>query len=122
MSRLIDAAPDQQRHRRTDPQALGTAAAADHPAKARRKTSARICNRARHTLFRTEQQGRNPAVAQLPDRAIQNEMVNIHQRRKDQEARAEVMAGKLLKNANGLLYARDGTLSVILRTRRPRVC
>jgi hypothetical protein len=41
--------------------------------------------------LRIQQEGRDASVAKFPDRTVQNEMVEVHQSGKDQEAGREVI-------------------------------
>src|SRR5580698_3862910 len=61
--------------------------------RAQRKIVPHLVHRAPHK----EQKRCDPAVAQLPDRAVKNEVMQIYQRSEDQEAGAEVV----VKNAAG---------------------
>ena len=92
VARLIDRSPDQQQQRRADSERTRCRRAAHQPAAhVVGEVSAGFGGGIGDAFARIQEQRCDPAVAQLPDGAIQNEVVDIHQRREDQEAGGEVM-------------------------------
>ena len=65
--------------------------AAGQPSPWQQQRPASLSRSIRDAFPRIEQQRCDAAVAQLPDRAIENEVVNVNQRREDQKAGREVM-------------------------------
>src|SRR5215468_788569 len=91
VARLIQRAPYQQEHCRGHPHSDCKAAGARSPSARLRESSARVGHGTRNALPGIQQKRRNASVAQLPDRTIQDEVMDIHERGKDQETRTEVM-------------------------------
>src|SRR5450755_3292503 len=91
VANLIDGPPNQQQQNSTHSQRSSADRAARQPLPRRSEVAGGLGGGVGYLLARIEEQGCDAPVAQLPNSAIQNEVVNVHQCGEDQETRCEVV-------------------------------
>src|SRR5208337_5261194 len=75
----------------SDPQLTGAAGTSSKPTPRGRQPAAGFRGSIGNPDARIQQERRDSSIAQLPDRPVQNKVVNVHERSEDQEATREVV-------------------------------
>src|SRR5215469_18553625 len=88
--RLVNYAPEQECGGESHAERAGTRSRTADPAQAFHEAGAGLAGGGRSASLRVEQEGGDAAFPQLPDSAVEDEVVNVHQGGENQEAAREI--------------------------------
>src|SRR5271156_471686 len=91
IARLIDRSPEQQQESGCDAQLAGASSSTRKPGPQVRQPAPGFRCGIGDSNSRVQQESGDPSIAQLPDRSVQNKVVDVYQRGKYQETCGEIM-------------------------------